>query len=177
MDIIFSILLASALLYVFVNAFLPTRAKARARANRPSSKLPKDSEGTFIVCAFSMLGKLAQADGAISQEEIQRVDDYIGNSLKLDSKLRELALSVFKEAGSSPLEMRDYAERFQKTFSEKVHLASELVTILLEVGASDGILALEEERNIRTAALLIGMSDPGFERLKQEILGQSPIVH
>lgn len=177
MDIIFAIVLGALFLYFLLNFRPGPPRRAISKSSSNFKRLPEESLGTFIVCAFSMLGKLSQVDGYLSEEEVARVHAYIDTTLCLRGKTRDLAISVFKESAGSPLDIRDYAERFQKAFSDKVNLADELVRILLEIGASDGMLGLEEERSIRSVALLIGLSEPGFERIKKQIIGDTPIVH
>lgn len=130
--------------------------------------IPADSQPTFILCTFSMLGEIAEADGKVTEDEVERVSRYIDSELKLDAKTKKLALSVFREAPESPLELRDYAEKFQKAFPERVQRIEQLVSILIGVSAADGFIDPEEDTLIRSAALLLGLSIPGYERLKEK---------
>ncbi len=132
-------------------------------------KLPSESPSAFLTYTFSLLGKIAAADGKISKEEQRRVEQFIDEQLKLDSKLKALALQVFADAFDSPLEVRDYAEKFTQTFRDKVHLATDLVELLLCLSALDGALTPEEDRQVRSAALLLGLSIPTYDRLKREV--------
>ena len=142
------------------------RKTERATLGIQAMNLPPTSHAAFIVCTFSMLGKLAEADGEVSEDEIRRVEKYMDSELKLDGKTKALALDVFKNAAASPLELRDYAEKFQSTFPDSVQRIDKIVEILVEVSAADGILAPSEERLIRSAALLLGVTEPAFERIK-----------
>lgn len=130
--------------------------------------IPADSQTAFIVCTFSMLGKIAEADGKVTDDEVARIGRYIDDELKLDAKTKQIALSVLREAAESPLELRDYAERFHAAFPERVQRLDQLVSILISVSAADGVLAPEEEKLIRSAALLLGLSVPAYERLKEK---------
>ena len=53
--------------------------------------IPADSPTAFYVCTFSMLGKLAAADGKVTRDEKRKVEEYITKTLKLDKKRRKLA--------------------------------------------------------------------------------------
>ena len=143
-------------------------ARQTSAASKPQSSmnLPPDSQASFIVCTFSMLGKLVEADGQVSKEEVDRVERYMDLHLKLDTKTKSLAMQVFRDAAASPLELRDYAEKFQSTFPDSVQRIDRMVEILVEVSAADGVLAPKEEKLIRSAALLLGVSEPAFERIK-----------
>lgn len=145
---------------------------------KPKLNIPEDSIAPFIVCTFSMLGKVAHADGRVSQQETAKIEDYIDKKLALDPKLKKLALEVFHQSAASPLEFRDYVEKFRKSAAgTRLQLCDQIVSILLEVSAADGILSLEEEKLIHTAALLLGLSEPGFERIKKECIPDSALVH
>ena len=132
-------------------------------------RLPSDSPAAFITCTFAMLGKIAAADGKVSAEEVRKVERYIDEDLKLDAKLRVLALQVFNEAFASPLELRDYADKFSSVFKNRVQLQDQVVEVLLCLSMADGRLTAEEDRLVRSAALLLGLTVPGYERIKQKV--------
>ena len=135
-------------------------------------EIPLESRATFIVCTFSMLGKLSGIDGEISEAEMRRVEKYIDEELKLDDKTRALALETFETASRSPLDLRDYAEKFASAFPDRVQRLNQLVEILVAVSVADGVLSPEEDRAIRSTALLLGISEPAFERIKSKYIGR-----
>ena len=136
-------------------------------------KLPADSPSSFIACVFSLLGKLAAADGRVTKDETRKVERYIDEELKLDPKLRILALEVFQEAFDSPLEVRDYVEKFSHVFRDKVQLPEQVVELMLCVSMADGELNDSEAQLVRSAALLMGLSPPAFERVKEKVIRKS----
>lgn len=166
-----------ALLFFAARAFLPKLAPARTAGSRSLGKLPADGEAAYLMCAFSMLGSLAQVDGKVSHEEIQRVSRYIDETLKLDPRTRRLALETFEKGAGSPLAVRDYAEAFHKHFPDRVQLADQIVRLLIEVSAADGTLSSTEDEAIQRAALMLGLTKPGYERLKREAFPEPPIIH
>src|SRR5690349_6224214 len=50
----------------------------------------------FFTCVFSMLAKLAKADGAISTDEIKVVEQFMRAELSLDPRREKLAKDVFR---------------------------------------------------------------------------------
>ncbi len=132
--------------------------------------IPADAKSTFLVCAFSMLGKLAEADGRVSPEEIARVERYVDQELKLDRKTRALALEVFNHAITSPLELRDYAEKFHGAYRDRVQLLDTMMEILIAVSTADRMLTAEEDKLLRSTALLFGLTEPGYKRIKEKYL-------
>jgi DnaJ like chaperone protein len=124
-----------------------------------------------------MLGKLAQADGVVSEDEIARVTLYIDQTLKLDAKTKSLAIGMFHKGAASPLEFRDYAEQFGQEFKDRVNLTEKLLKVLLEVSAADGVLSPEEDELIYSASLLLGFSNQGYLRLKKKLEIEVPTIH
>ncbi len=131
--------------------------------------IPVESRAAFIVCTFSMLGKIAAVDGNITSDEVARIERYIDRELKLDNEHRALAIRVLNESFTSPLELRDYAEKFNTTFRDRVQLPDGIITVLLELSAVDGVVLPEEEQLVRSAALLLGLSIPAYERIKEKV--------
>jgi len=132
-------------------------------------KLPNESPAAFLTYTFSMLGKIAAADGRVSREEQQRVERYIDEELKLEPKLKRLALEVFADAFDSPLELRDFAQKFKETFPDHVHLADRVIELLICLSMADGQVSLEEEELLRSAALMLGLTLPGYTLLKEKL--------
>ena len=48
----------------------------------------------------------------------------------------------------------------------RVQLQDQVVEVLLCLSAADGKLTPEEDRLVRSAALLLGLTVPGYERIK-----------
>lgn len=143
----------------------------------PLMKLPAESRSAFIVCAFSMLGKLAEADGRVTSDEEEKVKQYISNKLFLDRKTAQLALKVFRESAESPLELRDYAEKFSSSYPDRVQLLDAMVEILVELSLADGRLSAREDELIRSAAILLGLTEAGYQRIKDKFLEPEHLTH
>lgn len=139
--------------------------------------IPSDSPTAFFVCTFSMLGKLAAADGVVSPEEVRKVEEYINKTLKLDKKKKKLALGIFRDSFDSPLSMRDYAIQFHKSYPDRVQLLDRMIEILVELSVSDGRLSPREDEMIRSAALLLDLSEPHYERIKSKFVSASSRSH
>ena len=56
----------------------------------------------FFVAAFSMLAKLAKADGRVSKEEIDSIEKFMLYDLNLDPQGRQVAMNIFQTAVQSP---------------------------------------------------------------------------
>ena len=139
--------------------------------------IPADSPSAFYFCTFGMLGKLASADGKVSRDERRKVEDYMVNTLQLGRKQKKLAMDIFNEALESPLRLQDYAIQFHKSFPDRVQLHDRMIEILVEVSVADGVLSLEEDKMIRSAALLLELSEPHYERVKAKFVAPEAMTH
>jgi uncharacterized tellurite resistance protein B-like protein len=73
---------------------------------------------TMFLTLFSMLGKVAKADGVITSDEIAVVDDYMKNGLRLEAGNRKLAIAIFNKAKNSPDSFEKYAQDFYLSVKE-----------------------------------------------------------
>ena len=140
-------------------------------------RIPEDSESAFILCTFSMFGKLANVDGSSDSNERGRVEEYATSVLRLSPEATARALRVYEEARTSPLSLQDYADKFATVFKDRVTLLDKTVTALLELAVADGVFDEKEEREIYSAALRLGISKPHFERLKREHVPSGNFLH
>lgn len=134
-------------------------------------KLPKERQAEFLLCTFSLLGKVATADGELEPVETQRVEQYIQDRLQLTPKYRSVAQSVFSDACKSEVSYREYVEKFRKSFPERDQLSSALIDVLLEVSTADGELSSGEDEMLRSISLLLDFSEEHYELKKGRYLG------
>lgn len=140
-------------------------------------RLPEEKQSTFLVCTFSILRKIAEADGEVSKEEISRIEQYIDEKLPLSKKLKKLCLRIFHEAAESPLDVRDYARTLSSTYPDSVTVADQIVQILLEFSAADGRINHQEDRQIHAVALLLGLTEPGYFLMRERVLENLAPLH
>ena len=139
--------------------------------------VPPDSPTAFFVCVFGMLAKLAEADGHVSELENKTVKRYLKENLRLGFRKRRIAMKAYAEGLQSPLELRDYAVRFQEAYPDRVVLKDQIITILLELSVADGVLSPQEDKLIRSAALLLDLSEAAYERMRAKYVTAEQHVH
>jgi len=108
----------------------------------------------YFFATFSMLGKLAKADGIVSQHEIDIIDNVMINHLKLPPDARKLAVGIFNEAKDSPASFEDYARQFYDQFQGEHQMMVSMIELLLLVAMSDNQLHREEKHLIDKAVKL-----------------------
>ena len=126
----------------------------------------EESQMTFFVAAFSMLAKIAKADGRVSEEEIASVDEFMVRDLNLDARSRATAIAIFRQALNSPEQFDAFARQFHRHFHAQPRIIELMMDILLRVSTADGQIKPEEDQLLMTAARIFNLSDPVYTRLK-----------
>jgi len=124
------------------------------------------SQLTFFVATFSMLAKLARADGRITKEEIDSVENFMIYDLKLSQESRKIAINIFHTAVKSNETFSDFAFQFYNQFRLNPQLLEFMIDILLRVSVADGTLSESEEKLILSAVKIFNFSEEGYKNIK-----------
>lgn len=127
----------------------------------------QQSQMVFFVGAFSMLARMATADGRMVPEEQQKVEEFIQRDLKLDPQGRQAALRVFHAALTGGGTFEQFATQFYQNFAHEPALLELMIDILIRVAIADGSVSEAEERLVSSAARIFRISDPLLASIKQ----------
>jgi DnaJ like chaperone protein len=125
---------------------------------------------TFFVAAFSMLAKLAQADGRVTQEEIDSIEGFMTRDLRLDPQGRHAAVNIFRTALNAPGTFSDFARQFHGQFYNQPQMLELMVDILVRVAVADGRMTKAEEDLILLAVNTFNFSPQRYEQLKSQYI-------
>ena len=126
----------------------------------------EEAQMTFFVATFSMLAKVASADGRISPEEIHAVENFMVNELNLDAESQRFAVEIFETAIYSPMAFEDFAGQFYHQFRNQPRLLDLMIDVLLRLSVADGTLSESEENLISSAARIFHFSEQKYHELK-----------
>ncbi|HJN51090.1 MAG: TerB family tellurite resistance protein [Pseudomonadales bacterium] len=140
----------------------------------------------FFVAIFSMLGKLAQADEVVTEDEIDTVKQIVSERFHLSAGAEQFAIETFNNAIHSEISFQQYADQFYDSFRNEPEILTSMLELLLVVAHADSHYHEKEEELIESAAGIFGLSDayqhilgslngsPGDIDRCYEILGCSP---
>ncbi len=128
------------------------------------------SQLAFFVSAFSMLAKLANSDGRVTNEEIDTVESFATNDLRLSKYEKEVAFNIFRAALDSPAGFEDFTVQFYQHFQHQPQMIEMVMDILLRVSVSDGALNKHEEALLNRAADIFHLSGQRFHQLKSRYI-------
>ena len=126
---------------------------------------------TFFVGAFSMLAKIAAADGRVSEKERRKVEEFMDRDLNLDASTKQSAFRIFDTAVNSSETFYQFANQFYREFRFQPQLLELMIDIMLRVAIEDNGISSEEETLIIDGVHIFRLDDALYSRLKAKYTG------
>lgn len=126
----------------------------------------EEAQMAFFLGAFSMLAKLAQADGRVSEEEMDSIEHFMVHDLQLNEQSRGVAITIFNTALQSPGTFQDFARQFYDHFRIQPQLLDLMIDIMLRVSIADGVMSDSEEQLIQFAVRAFHISDSQYSAIR-----------
>ena len=147
------------------------------RAYRKQSNLNQQEEKQtiFFSSIFSMLAKFAQADGAVTRNEIKTIDKFIQNDLKLQGEARKLAIRVFDEAKKKNNTFEEYAQQFYDNFKNEQTLVLGMFDLLMKVAVADDDFHHREKKYIKKAKKIFKINDSQYESIRSQYIDSADL--
>jgi len=137
--------------------------------NMASRALPfgqvEQAQAAYFVSLFSILGKLAKADGTVSREEITIVNQFL-STLRLPEEQKQFAKNIFNEAKNSPYSVDDFAAQLYQINRGQPTILLSFMDLLFKVAAADGKLHKGEEAVLLRIKNIFRINDNQFVNLK-----------
>ena len=111
----------------------------------------------FFAASFAMLGKLAKADGRVSEEEIIAIKSIIKDKLKLSRRSADFAYRTFEESLVDDETFEIHAKAFHSKFTDAPEALASMLEIMLIVAYADFDYNEDEETLIKLAATIFGI--------------------
>ncbi|MDD7985390.1 co-chaperone DjlA [Lentisphaera marina] len=138
-------------------------AEAQNQQGRISSR--EEQEMVFFVSIFTLVGKMAKADGKITQDEINFIEHFMANQLKLGVKQREYAISIVRASKDDNTPIEDYLKQFAQVFPHAdMHFM--LYEVLFTVAMADGHIHPEEEALLKRISPYLKVPRNVFESMQ-----------
>lgn len=126
----------------------------------------------FLETVFALMGKLAKADGHISQDEIAHVEQFI-KKLGMSAEHREQSIAIFKRGAAPDFEYEPNLRQFMAVCGHTHSLKQMLLIYLIVMALSDGRVDPAEERLLIDIARHLGYDQAAFKRMLDMVLNQS----
>ena len=122
-------------------------------------------QALFFTAAYSMVGKLAKADGRICEEEVAVIQRVSREVMGLDAQTQQFAHNIMTQSINSRETFADYAREFSRLFGRDQDMCSFMMSFLFEVAMADGELHKAEELLLLEAKQYFMINDSVYQSL------------
>jgi len=159
-----------AILGYIVGSFIDRYRAYGAGAINPLTSAQRQT--VFIETVFILMGKLAKADGRISQDEVSHVENFMAK-MGMSSEHRRLAIALFKQGAEPGFDVEPKLNEFMAVCGHTNSLKQMLLVYLIVMALSDGVLNAAEEGMLKSFASHLGYDQLAFRQLLDMVLSQS----
>jgi DnaJ like chaperone protein len=128
-------------------------------------------QALFLKTVFSLMGKLAKADGRISEKEIAHMETFFAQ-LGLTAEHRKEAITLFKLGSGDNYDIEPLLEEFNHECGKSAALKQMLMIYLIGAAISDGNLHNAEMELLSRIAHSLGYNDAQLQQLIVMTRGQ-----
>lgn len=126
----------------------------------------------FIETMFLSMGKLAKADGQITQIEIAHVEGLM-QKLGMTAEHRAQAIALFKQGAAPDFDLASTYARFMSVCGHTRHLKQVLLVYLIVLALADGSVHPAEEKLLADIAARLGYDQVAFRNLIDMVQNQT----
>jgi len=131
----------------------------------------KEAQTVFFVSLFSMLAKMAKADGKVSAEEAELINHIAKTQMNLDAEDRKAAREIFNNALNDDYSIYDYAKQYKQVMRNRQMLEM-VYRLLFAVALADQKLHHEEDLILREIPSHLGLDSSIYQRFHEEFQGK-----
>lgn len=121
-------------------------------------------QAAYFIALFSLLGKIAKADGRVTKDEGDTVVRFL-DQMRVTGRQRQFAIQLFNEAKDIHYSVEELAEQFRQVTGGRSDLRFGLVEMLFQVAMADGTFHPQEEGQLRRVAGVVGLSQYEWDTL------------
>lgn len=159
-----------AFLGYFIGSFIDRVLAYGVGGVNPLSRAHRQS--VFLGTVFILMGKIAKADGRVSEEEIAYVEQMF-KKLGMSTEHRQQAIALFKKGSAADFDIRPTLNEFMAVCGHTNSLKQMLLVYLIVMAFADGYLDPAEESLLKEIAQHLGYSQDVFQHILAMITSQS----
>jgi DnaJ like chaperone protein len=137
-------------------------------ANHADSSFQLQIQQIFFRTTFRVMGRIAKADGRVSNEEIEAAQNIM-SQMGLSGDMRQQAIQFFTEGKDDNFDLSPDLRRLKEALNHQASLSQMFLEIQLSVAYSDGKLTLEERRILDRLCRDLGISAFQFEWIHSRV--------
>ena len=151
-----------ALLGLVIGHFFDRGLRAVRDLDSPEARAT--AKEAFFETVFTVMGRLAKADGRVSEAEIAHAERMMAN-LGLNAEHRRAAIELFKRGAGADFAVEAQLETFLRAVVRQPLLKPLLLEYLITAATADGVLHDAERELLLQVAGALGFDPVQFQRL------------
>ncbi|MGB0722999.1 MAG: co-chaperone DjlA [Gammaproteobacteria bacterium] len=125
----------------------------------------EQAQAAFFTAAFSVMGRVAKADGRVSEDEI-RAAEAVMEHMRLSDEQRRAAVNLFREGKAADFDLEGVLADFRRTCHRRIDLMRMFLEIQLHAAYADGHVTAEERHLLDHIARTLGLAPGELPRLE-----------
>ncbi len=130
----------------------------------------QQAQSAFFNATFLVMGRLAKADGRVSEDEIQMATTIM-QELRLSHNQRRMAIELFNRGKAADTDIEEAIRAFRQ-IAGSTTLIPMFLEIQLQAAYADGELTQAEREVFSYICSVLGISSLSFDRLHKRFLAQ-----
>ena len=144
----------------------------RGGAGRGGFYAHQQRQAGYFVALFSLIGKIAAADGKVTGPERRLVEQFLDQS-GVYGQQRQFALNIFSESAASPHSVEELARQFAQLSGQRRDFQLNFMDFLVRLASIDGTIDMQEKRMLNTIATALNIPGAELEHLCRRWSGAS----
>jgi DnaJ like chaperone protein len=128
-------------------------------------------QAAFFRATFAVMGKVAKADGRVTEDEIQFARDVMARMNLSDERKRE-AMGYFSQGKEADFNIADVLMPLSRVIQSQASVKIIFIEIQLQIAMADGQLSPEELAVVQEVCTLLRMSGPEMSALMSRMQAQ-----
>jgi DnaJ like chaperone protein len=159
-----------ALIGLFIGSVIDRVRRYGSGGANPLQNLLRQT--VFLETVFISMGKLAKADGHVSQDEINHVEEFM-QKLGMTPDHRQRAIALFKQGADPAFDIAPAYQRFMSICGHTKNLKQVLLVYLIVMAVADGQMHPAEEALLSDIAQRLGYDQATFRHMLDMVLNQT----
>ncbi|MCB4746272.1 MAG: TerB family tellurite resistance protein [Sulfurovum sp.] len=153
-------------IFALVNFIMENPQTPDDYINSQKQQYNQDNTNDFLFNSLSLMAKLSYADGVISPEEVEVVEEFLLKTMDINKNELSKIMTIFHQAKNSPKAFEYFATNLFNSYNEDLLYA--ILDILFLIAIADGTISAEEELLLLEAEAIFGIKGKMYSDFKTQ---------
>ena len=125
-----------------------------------------NNSNNFLFNSLSLMAKLSYADGVISSDEIEVVEEFLLKTMNINQTELSQMMTIFNQSKNSPKPFEYFATNLSDNY--EVNILYAILDVLFLIALADGTVSAEEELLLLEAEVIFGIKGSMYHQFKSQ---------